>query len=76
MIKEQCISVTDLKRDTKNILASLKGHWPKVIFINNRPVAVLTDIDETDLTIQEEDFHFYFWEEWIDPKEILDHFKK
>ena len=73
MLAEQCISVTDLKRDTKNILSSLKWNGPKVIFVNNRPVAVLTDIDDTD---QEEDFSFYFWEEWIDPKEILDHFKK
>jgi len=76
MLAEQCISVTDLKRDTKNILSSLKWNGPKVIFVNNRPVAVLTDIDDTDLTIQKEDFSFYFWEEWIDPKEILDHFKR
>lgn len=75
MIKEQCISVTDLKRDTKNILASLKENGPKVIFVNNRPIAVLTNIDDSDLSIQE-DFDFYFWEEWIDPKIILDHFKK
>ena len=74
MITEQCISVTELKRDTKNILWSLKN-GPKVIFVNNKPTAVLTDISDSDLSIQE-DFDFYFGEEWIDPKVILDYFDK
>lgn len=75
MITEQCISVTELKRDTKNVLSSLKDSGPKVIFLNNKPIAVLTDIDETNLCIQE-DFEFDFGKEWIDPKVILDYFDK
>lgn len=75
MITDQCISVTDLKRDTKSILSSLKIDGPKIVFVNNKPVAVLKDISASDLVISEE-FNFEFWEEWIDPKVILDHFNK
>ncbi len=75
MITEQCISVTELKRDTKAVLTSLKEWGPKVIFLNNKPIAVLTDIDNSNLSIKE-DFEFDFGKEWIDPKVILDHFDK
>lgn len=75
MITEQCISVTELKRDTKAVLTSLKDNGPKVIFLNNKPIAVLTDIDNSNLSIKE-DFEFNFGKEWIDPKVILDHFDK
>ncbi len=75
MITEQCISVTELKRDTKNILSSLKNAWPKVIFLNNKPIAVLTDIDSSNLSIKE-DFDFNFGKKWIDANVILDYFDK
>lgn len=75
MITEQCISVTELKRDTKNILSSLKNSWPKVIFLNNKPIAVLTDIDSSNLSIKE-DFDFNFGKKWVDSKVILDYFDK
>jgi hypothetical protein len=26
--------------------------------------------------VDDEEWHFYFWEEWIDPKVILDYFDK
>ena len=74
MITEQCISVTELKRDTKDVLSSLKD-GPKVIFLNNKPIAVLTDINNSNLSIKE-DFEFDFGKEWIDPKVILDYFDK
>jgi PHD/YefM family antitoxin component YafN of YafNO toxin-antitoxin module len=44
MLKEQCISVTDLRTKTKECLEDLQKE-PKYIFINNHPVAVLVDID-------------------------------
>ena len=75
MITDQCVSVTDLKRNMKSILSSIKTSGPKVIFSNNKPIAVLKDIEDSDLSIQE-DFDFYFGEEGIDPKVILDYFKK
>jgi len=64
MLKDQCISVTELRTKTKNCLADL-GSEPKYIFINNHPVAVLLDIniyekqflkpDLVELTIDEAD---------------------
>jgi hypothetical protein len=42
--------------------------------VNNSPVAVLVDIDNFDLHI-EEPFHFKF-SDGLDPKVILDHFQK
>lgn len=45
MLKEQCISVTDLRTETKKCLENL-GKEPKYIFVNNTPIAVLLDIDE------------------------------
>ena len=45
MLKDQCISVTDLRTNTKKCLAGL-GKEPKYIFINNNPIAVLLDISE------------------------------
>ena len=43
MIKDQCISVTDLRTDTKKCLEGLEKE-PKYVFINNKPVAVIVDI--------------------------------
>jgi hypothetical protein len=43
MIKDQCISVTDLRTKTKKCLKGL-NKAPKYVFINNKPVAVIIDI--------------------------------
>ena len=43
MIKDQCISVTDLRTKTKTCLEGIDKE-PKYIFINNKPVAVLINI--------------------------------
>ena len=75
MVTDQCVSVTDLKRNSRAILLSLKKSGPKVIFVNNKPVAVLQDIDDAQLSIQP-DFSFDFGEEGIDPQVILDHVEK
>ena len=44
MIKDQCVSVTDLRTKTKECLSGI-DKAPKYIFINNKPVAVLINID-------------------------------
>lgn len=44
MITDQCISVTDLRTNTKQCLDKLK-EGEKYIFINNKPKAVLMDIE-------------------------------
>lgn len=45
MLKDQCISVTELRTQTKKCLKNVdKG--PKYVFLNNHPVAVLLGISE------------------------------
>ena len=75
MFKDQCISITDLKRNASSLIKSLGTSGKKIIFVNNKPVAILADINNFDLQI-EEPFHFNFGEEGIDPKDILAHFDK
>lgn len=45
MIKDQCISVTDLRTKTKQCLKEIEKE-PKYIFINNKPIAVIINIDD------------------------------
>ena len=49
MLKNQCISVTELRLNTKKHLEDLQKadlkHKEKFIFVNNKPVAVLMDIE-------------------------------
>jgi len=45
MLKDQCISVTDLRTKTKKCVEGLEKA-PKYIFVNNKPIAVLVDIEE------------------------------
>lgn len=45
MLKDQCISITDLRTKTKECVDGLEKA-PKYIFVNNRPIAVLVDIEE------------------------------
>lgn len=54
MIKDQCISVTDLRTKTKTCLEGLDKE-PKYIFINNKPVAVILDIVEYEKTFLKPD---------------------
>lgn len=71
MITDQCVSITDLKRNASWLIKSLKKEWNKVIFINNKPVALLVDIDNFNLSI-DEPFDFDFGPDGVDPKLILD----
>lgn len=44
MIQDQCISITDLRKNTKACLKDLnKGE--KYVFVNNKPIAVIMDIN-------------------------------
>lgn len=45
MLKNQCISVTDLRTNTKECLEALE-RGEKYIFVNNKPKAVLMDIGD------------------------------
>jgi len=74
MITNQCVSITDLKRNASWLIKSLKKDGNKIIFVNNKPVAVLADIENFNLNI-EEPFDFDFGLEGVDPQIILDELK-
>lgn len=74
MLYDQCISVTELKKDTKKVLDVLKKEWEMIVLVNNKPVAILKDINNYSLNTKEY-FDFDFWEEWVDADVILDYFK-
>ena len=46
MTKDQCISITDLRRDAKKCFEGLSEVGIKYVFVNNRPKAVIIDIDD------------------------------
>jgi len=45
MIQSQCISVTDLRTNTKQCLSEINKE-AKYIFVNNKPVAVLLKVED------------------------------
>jgi hypothetical protein len=45
MLSNRCVSVTDLRTKTKQCLDDLDTE-PKYIFTNNRPIAVLVDVNQ------------------------------
>ena len=53
MITDQCVSVTDLKKDMNAIIKDLKRE--KIIFVNNTPVAVLMDVRKYEKRLWEKD---------------------
>lgn len=44
MLTEQVISITDLRKDATSIIKNLS--LPKYIFVNNKPKAVVMDMEE------------------------------
>ena len=71
MLTSQCVSITDLKKQASWLIKSLKTDGYKIIFVNNKPVAILADIDNFNLSV-EEPFDFNFWPNGVDPKILLD----
>ncbi len=72
MIQEQCISVSELRKNMSTYIEEVQHHKHKIIFSNNKPVAVLLSIDAYPLDIQPS-FSFDFTPP-LDPKEVLSHF--
>lgn len=53
MLKQQVISVTDLRKNTKMCFKDLDKN-PKFIFLNNKIVGVLLDVDQYEALIDPE----------------------
>ena len=54
MLTDQCVSVTDLKKNMNAYVKDLRKD--KIIFVNNAPVAVLIDIKKYEKMIREGNF--------------------
>lgn len=54
MLTDQCISVTDLKKNMNSYVKDLKRD--KIIFVNNTPVAVLMDVKKYEKMMHEGNF--------------------
>jgi prevent-host-death family protein len=54
MLTDQCVSVTDLKKNMNAYVKDLKRD--KIIFVNNAPVAVLIDIKKYEKMMHEGNF--------------------
>jgi prevent-host-death family protein len=54
MFTDQCVSVTDLKKNMNAYVKDLRKD--KIIFVNNAPVAVLIDIKKYEKMIREGNF--------------------
>lgn len=74
MLYDQCISVTELKKNTKKVFDVLKKEWEMLVLVNNKPIAILKDIKNYSMNTKEY-FDFDFWEDWVDADVILDYFK-
>ena len=54
MLTDQCVSVTDLKKNMNAYVKDLKRD--KIIFVNNAPVAVLMDVKKYEKMMHEGNF--------------------
>ncbi len=74
MLKDQCISVTELKKNANVYLKSLDKE--KIIFVNNKPIAVLMNIDDYEKSLKDHDLFDVTFAPYVSPKEILDTYDK
>jgi len=69
MLTDQCISVTDLKKNMNAYVKDLKKD--KIIFVNNSPVAVLMDVRKYEKMMHANNF-LNIWAESATPyKKII-----
>lgn len=54
MLTDQCISVTDLKKNMNAYVKDLRRD--KIIFVNNAPVAVLMDVKKYEKMMKQSNF--------------------
>lgn len=74
MITDQCISITDLK---KNMNAYVKDLWKeKIIFVKNKPVAVLMDVNKYEKLTWNDSLFDVTFNPPIPPKKILNAYRK
>lgn len=68
MLTDQCISVTDIKKNMNAYIKDLRRD--KIIFVNNAPVAVLMDVKKYEKMMRESNF-LNIWTESTTPKRTI-----
>jgi len=71
--KEQCVSVTELKKNANEYMKNMKE--PKIIFVNNKPKAVLIEFDQYQKIVVEDQFSFSF-NPPVSPSQLLSEYEK
>ena len=69
MLTDQCVSVTDLKKNMNAYVKNLKKD--KIIFVNNAPVAVLMDVKKYEKMMKENNYLNIWNENSISPKKSI-----
>ena len=69
MLTDQCISVTDLKKNMNAYVKDLRKD--KIIFVNNSPVAVLMDVKKYEKMMRESNFLNIWAEVSHSPRRII-----
>ena len=64
MLTDQCVSVTDLKKNMNAYVKDLRRD--KIIFVNNAPVAVLMDVKKYEKMMLKDNF-LNIWTESTTP---------
>ena len=72
MLKEKFISITDLRKNASSYVWWIAKTWEKIIFVNNKPKAVLIDFDIYDKMIQNDKIDLYEVYEWTLSKDDID----
>jgi prevent-host-death family protein len=58
---DKFISITDIRKNASFYINNIKETWDKIIFVNNKPKAVLIDIANYEDFLKKEDIKF----EWL-----------
>ncbi len=66
MLTDQCVSVTDLKKNMNAYVKDLKKD--KIIFVNNAPVAVLMDVKKYEKMMRAGNFLNIWTESTTSPR--------
>lgn len=69
MLTDQCVSVTDLKKNMNAYVKDLKRD--KIIFVNNSPVAVLMDVKKYEKMMHEGNFLNIWVETQQSPRRVI-----
>jgi len=61
-IIDNFISITDIRKKASFYINNIKSGWDKIIFVNNKPKAVLIDIEKYDKLLNNNiEFSWLIW---------------